>query len=56
MSTPSPSLAAAPACRACSAPLEHTFVDLGKSPPCESFLRADQLEQGEVFFPLHAMV
>jgi hypothetical protein len=48
---------AAPAlCRACATLLEHTFVDLGKSPPCEAFLRADQLEQGEVFYPLHAMV
>ncbi len=43
-------------CRACRAPLEHTFVDLGKAPPCEAFLRADQLEQGETFYPLHALV
>ncbi|MBZ4138601.1 hypothetical protein JYG56_24410, partial [Escherichia fergusonii] len=25
-------------CRLCSAPLRHTFVDLGMSPPCESFV------------------
>ena len=30
-------------CTFCEAPLEHTVVDLGMSPPCESFLSADQL-------------
>ena len=43
-------------CRFCSAPLTRTFVDLGKSPLCESFLTAEQLEQGESFYPLHALV
>lgn len=43
-------------CRLCSTPLETTFVDLGMSPPCESFLRADQLESGEVFYPLHVRI
>ncbi|MBL4769733.1 MAG: class I SAM-dependent methyltransferase [Planctomycetes bacterium] len=56
MTTISKTEAAPALCRACSAPLEHTFVDLGKSPPCEAFLRADQLEQGETFYPLHALV
>ncbi|MFC8733045.1 methyltransferase domain-containing protein [Luteimicrobium sp. NPDC057192] len=46
----------APACRLCGAPLEHTFVDLGMSPPCESFLTADQVDQGETFYPLHVRV
>ena len=30
-------------CRFCDSPLEHTFINLGKSPLCESFLAADQL-------------
>jgi SAM-dependent methyltransferase len=42
-----------PPCRFCSAPLELTFVDLGMSPLCESFLRADQIRQMEPFYPLH---
>ena len=46
----------APACRLCGAPLEHTFVDLGMSPPCESYLTADQVDQGETFYPLHVRV
>ena len=44
------------ACRLCSEELEHDFVDLGMSPLCESFLRADQLDGLEPFFPLHAYV
>jgi hypothetical protein len=43
-------------CLFCSAPLRHTFVDLGMSPPCESFLAADQLNRGETFYPLHVRV
>jgi SAM-dependent methyltransferase len=43
-------------CRFCGAPLTKTFVDLGKSPLCESFLRADQLDAMEPFFPLHVRV
>jgi hypothetical protein len=42
-----------PTCRFCSAPLGLTFVDLGMSPLCESFLRADQIRQMEPFYPLH---
>ena len=44
------------ACRACAAPLRHTFVDLGMSPLCESYLRADQLNDMEPFYPLHVYV
>ena len=44
------------ACRFCKAPLRHTFVDLGMSPLCESFLSADQLNQMEPFYPLHVYV
>jgi hypothetical protein len=43
-------------CRLCGAGLEHTFVDLGMSPLCESFLARDELDAMEPFFPLHAMV
>ena len=43
-------------CLFCAAPLRHTFVDLGMSPLCESFLPADQLNQMEAFYPLHAYV
>ena len=34
----------------------HTFVDLGKSPLCESFLTTDQLDQVEPFYPLHVRI
>jgi SAM-dependent methyltransferase len=43
-------------CRFCSEPLQHTFVDLGMSPLCESFLAAGQLNQMEPFYPLHVKV
>jgi hypothetical protein len=36
--------------------LRHTFTDLGMSPPCENILSADQLNQMEAFYPLHAFV
>jgi len=45
-----------PGCRLCSAELTYTFVDLGMSPPCESYLSADQLDQAEPFYPLHVRV
>jgi SAM-dependent methyltransferase len=44
------------ACRFCIAPLRHTFVDLGMSPLCESYLTADQLNEMEPFYPLHIYV
>jgi SAM-dependent methyltransferase len=43
-------------CRFCDEPLQHTFVDLGMSPLCESYLTADQLDGMEPFYPLHARV
>jgi SAM-dependent methyltransferase len=43
-------------CRFCATALHHTFVDLGMSPLCESYLRADQLNQMEPFYPLRAWV
>lgn len=45
-----------PLCRLCGAGLTHTFVDLGMSPPCETFLTADQLDRAETFYPLHVRV
>jgi len=46
----------APRCRLCAAELTHTFVDLGMSPPCESYLTSEQLDHGETFYPLHVRV
>ena len=43
-------------CRFCAAPLRRAFVDLGMSPLCESFVPADQVDQMEAFYPLHAYV
>jgi SAM-dependent methyltransferase len=43
-------------CRFCGHALQTTFVDLGMSPLCESYLTADQLDQPETFYPLHAFV
>jgi hypothetical protein len=40
------------ACRFCGTSLDLTVVDLGMSPLCESFLRADQTRHMEPFFPL----
>lgn len=42
-----------PQCRLCDAPLLRTFVDLGMSPLCESYIPAERLDQAEVFYPLH---
>src|SRR6185503_7144595 len=52
---PGPAAAAA-SCRFCGAALQHTFVDLGMSPLCESFLQASQLNGMEPFYPLHVWV
>ena len=43
-------------CRFCNTELRHIFVDLGMSPPCESYLRIDQLNQMEPFYPLNVYV
>ena len=40
-------------CRLCGAPLTRTFVDLGMSPLCESYVPEDKLDEAEVFYPLH---
>jgi len=51
-----PDASSAAPCRICSAPVHHTFVDLGMSPLCESYLRPDQLNEMEAFYPLHVFV
>lgn len=43
-------------CRFCRARLDQTFVDLGMSPLCESYLSASHLNQMEPFYPLHVYV
>ncbi len=48
--------AAPPGCRFCAAPLRHTFVDLGMSPLCESYVPAERLGAMEPFYPLHVRV
>ena len=40
-------------CRLCGAELTRTFVDLGMSPLCESYVPAERLDQAEAFYPLH---
>ena len=45
-----------PACRFCGTTLSETFVDLGASPLCESFLTATDLGEMEPFYPLKAYV
>jgi C-methyltransferase C-terminal domain/Putative zinc binding domain/Methyltransferase domain len=43
-------------CRFCGTTLINTFVDLGMSPLCESYLSEGQLNEMEPFFPLHVFV
>ena len=43
-------------CRVCSRSLETTFVDLGMSPLCESFLTSEEVNRMEPYYPLHALV
>ncbi len=45
-----------PACRLCGEELTRTFVDLGMSPLCESYVPADRLDGPETFYPLHVKV
>ena len=43
-------------CRVCGAPMPLTFADLGMIPLCQRYTTADHLDQGEMFYPLHARV
>jgi SAM-dependent methyltransferase len=44
------------ACRFCGAPLRTTFVDLGMSPLCETYIKPAQLHEMEAFYPLHVYI
>ena len=44
------------ACRLCDQRLTHTFADLGSSPLANSYLEPDELDRGEIFYPLHVYV
>jgi SAM-dependent methyltransferase len=46
-------MATSPACRLCEAPLTRTFVDLGMSPLCESYVPEEKLDEAETFYPLN---
>lgn len=43
-------------CRFCATPLEHTFVDLGLSPISNAFVKKENINKHEPFYPLHAYV
>lgn len=43
-------------CRFCGTPLSRTFVDLGASPPSNSYLREADLRRSQTYHPLHAYV
>ena len=40
-------------CRLCGAELTRTFVDIGMSPLCESYIPEESLDEAESFYPLH---
>src|ERR1700741_872963 len=43
-------------CRHCNTGLQHVFIDLYNSPPSNSFLKAEQLNETEFYFPLKTFV
>lgn len=43
-------------CRHCGAALRHTFLDLGFAPPSNAYLKADDLNRPETWFPLKIRV
>ncbi|MDH3444732.1 MAG: class I SAM-dependent methyltransferase [Deltaproteobacteria bacterium] len=43
-------------CRSCETPLKQSFVDLGMSPLANSYLKCEELNRMEAFYPLHAYV
>lgn len=43
-------------CRFCGAQLRRTFVDLGMSPLCETYPSPQELNRGEMYYPLHVYV
>jgi C-methyltransferase C-terminal domain/Putative zinc binding domain/Methyltransferase domain len=49
-------LAPAGSCRFCGAALSESVVDLGRSPPANAYLAAEELGRPEPTYPLHAYV
>lgn len=45
-----------PSCRSCGAALRYSFVNLGMSPLANCYVKSDQLNRTERFYPLHAYV
>src|SRR5579862_4285191 len=43
-------------CRLCGSPLTRTFVDIGMSPLCESYVPEEKLDGAESFYPLHVRI
>lgn len=43
-------------CRHCSAPLEHSFIDLGHAPPSNAYLTHEELRRPETTYPLRVLV
>jgi SAM-dependent methyltransferase len=43
-------------CRACGSPLHQSFADLGLAPVSNAFVEPAHAFEGEMFYPLHAMV
>jgi hypothetical protein len=43
-------------CRACTAPLSHTFVDLGTAPLCQRHVTPERFSHAEATYPQHVYV
>jgi len=43
-------------CRFCATPLKHTFADLGMSPVSNAYVKTENANDMERFYPLHAYV
>ena len=43
-------------CINCNTPLKHTFTNLGTSPLCEEFVKPENVNSMQRFYPLHAYV
>ena len=43
-------------CRACDAPLDHTFVDLGTAPLCQRHVTPERFSHAEATYPQHVYV
>jgi hypothetical protein len=43
-------------CRHCKKPLKHVFLDLGVAPPSNAYLRPEDLQRPELYFPLKLYV